>query len=152
MTRLPLHAFLALGIALSHPAALAGAPPPTLQAHCRTLPAAGLMTRAIEVLLDHQYVIRSAESSLGIISFTRVFQGRTSDSKHIVKVGGSMLVTPQPDGTAVVRMLIHQEWMDTTTGSITGAGVETDTDASYYKDLLDDLEQRTAGAKPQARS
>lgn len=148
MARLPLLAFLTLGIALSHPSTLAGAPPASLQAHCRTLPSTGLMTKAIEVLLDHQYVIQSADSSLGIISFTRVFQGGTSNSKHIVKVGGSMLVAPQPDGTALVRMLIHQEWMDTMTGSITGAGVETDTDASYYKDLLDDLEQRTAGAKP----
>jgi len=151
MARLPLLAFLTLGIALSHPSTLAGAPPSSLQAHCRTLPSTGLLTKAIEVLLDHQYVIQSADSTLGIISFARVFQGENFSSKHIVKVGGSMLVTPQPSGTALVRMLIHQEWMDTTTGSITGAGVETDTDASYYNELLDDLEQRTTGAKPQAR-
>lgn len=150
MAHLPLLAFLTLGIALSHPATLAGAPPSSLRAHIRTLPSTGLMAKAIEVLMDHQYVIQSADSSLGIVSFTRVFQGETFNSKHIVRVGGSLLVTPQPNGTALIRMLIHQEWMDTTTGSITGAGVETDTDESYYKDLLDDLEQRTAGAKPQA--
>jgi hypothetical protein len=106
------------------------------------------MVKAIEVLLDHQYVIQSADSSLGIISFSKVFQGGNNNPKHIVKIEGSMLVTPQANGTALIRMLIHQEWMDTRRDSLAGVGVETDTDEGYYMELLEDLTQRTGRVKP----
>lgn len=144
MARLASLSFLLLGLMpLAH-----AAPPATLEAHCRTLPSGGLMTTALGVLMDHQYVILSANEGLGLISFSKVVASGGSMDKHAVRIQGSMLFGPAKNGPAEVRMLIHQEWTDLNNGKVTGLGAETDTNEAYYKEVFDDLQQRMAPAKP----
>lgn len=149
MARIVHASILGLGILLFQTTPGLAGPPPTLADHCLTLPGKGLMAKAIEVLLDRQYVVQAADPSLGVIGFSKLVQSGNSNSKHVVKLAGTMLVTPQADGRALVRMLIQQEWMDLMANSVTGLGAEVDTDQNYYKELFADLAKGMSDVKPQ---
>jgi hypothetical protein len=131
-------------------------PPPTpalagvraaRQAQTRTLaiPVQAVFPRALDVLLDAGYLVRSANRELGLVAVYQQWHDDSQFERPTFTNEGSLLFQPDGPSKTRVRALIRRTW------SSGGAGhthlVETDVDPDAYKQILDVLEN---GLRPEA--
>lgn len=130
---------------------LAG-PPATKEAHTRVLAGTpeAILPKAMEWLMDNQYVIRSVNQAAGFLSFYKVARWKGSyANSHIVKLEGCIQLQSTSPKVSVARMLVNQEWYEVPPmGSVSEMGVETDTDEAYYKVIFNGVEQQLGRVTP----
>jgi hypothetical protein len=80
-----------------------------------------VLPRAIEVLMDNNFVVRSADEKLGFVSFYR--RWTTADPNAVfasVSEEGSIHFTPVTAGTTKIRVLLTGSWQSLVSG---GGGI-----------------------------
>ncbi len=138
------------------PVQLRSAPTPNAQQIAQTrgqqtrviaTPVGGVFPKAIEILFDNGYVVRSADGQLGFLAFYQQWTDPTQAGANISEEGSILFTAAGPNSTRV-RVMLTGGWqrLETTGGgphsTDTGmvGGVQQDAGADEYKKLLDLLQ------------
>jgi hypothetical protein len=140
---------LALGILCSTGKPLWPAPPASKQDHCRRFPLSkdNFIYSATEVLMDNKFIIRTVNMERGMLNFYKVVQSERPTVRHIVKLEGTLLIVSRENHAVTVQMIINQEWQDVLANGFAQAGVETDTNESYYTEIFNTLTEAIVNKK-----
>lgn len=140
------------GCVVPPPPAISSPPPPApeqiaaahnIQTRVVQVPIESVLPRAINVLLDNNFVVRSVDSKMGFISFYQQWMDPTLYSASVSEEG-SVVFTPVATGSTQIRVMLTGSWHDTGVGSniqgskgASGQGPE----AEEYKKILDLLQR-----------
>jgi hypothetical protein len=128
---------------------LFGAPPSTREAHSRDLlaPADQAILASVDWLMDNQYVVRSVNQSMGLVSFHKVAKWKGSyGNDHLVELEGCLLVRPNSNNSSTARLLLNQKYLEAGTQGIQ-AGLQTDCDEEYYRDVFTGLAKKLSPSR-----
>ena len=109
-----------------------------------TTPSKSLFPKAIELLLDHDYIILMANQDLGLISFRLQAEDKAiRSSRHVNVVEGTLLLQETTSGSTRVRVKLTLSWQDSNFQIQHETGAQLDADPGYYQGFLKMFE--TAG-------
>jgi hypothetical protein len=108
-------------------------------------PIDSVFPKVIDVLMDNDYVVRSADAKLGFISFYQKWTDTTQKGANITLEGSALFKRATP-GSTQVRVMLTGGWqqLQVTGGGKNGVssmvGAVADTRADDYTKLLDLLQ------------
>lgn len=107
-------------------------------------PSKALFPRAIELLLDHDYIILLANQELGLISFRLQAEDKAiRSSRHVNVVEGTLLLQEATPGSTRARVKLTLSWQNSNFQIQHETGAQMDADPGYYQGFLKMFE--TAG-------
>jgi hypothetical protein len=116
-----------------------------IQTRVVQVPIDSVLPRAINVLMDNNFVVRSADSKLGFVSFYQQWMDPTLESTAVSEEG-SILFTPAAPGSTQIRVMLTGSWHVTAAGS--GGSIQGSKGASgqgpeelEYRKVLDMLQR-----------
>lgn len=101
-----------------------------------------VLPRAIAVLMDNNFVVRSADAKLGFVSFYQQWMDPTLAAASVTEEG-TILFTPAAAGSTQMRVMLTGSWHDLQVGeSIQGSKGESGKSAEEveYRKILDMLQ------------
>jgi hypothetical protein len=118
-------------------------------------PIDGSVSKAMEILFDNGYVVRSADQQLGLIAFYQQWTDPTQYGANISEEGSILFKAAGPQSTQI-RIVLTGGWqrLEPTGGGPRSqdfgmvGGVQQAAGADEYKKLLDLLEAGLAPRKP----
>ncbi len=109
-----------------------------------TAPRKALFPKAIELLLDHDYIILLANQDLGLITFRLQVEDKAIRARrHVNVLEGTLLFQEASPVSTRVRVKLTQSWQESSFNTQHETGVQVDADAGYYQGFLKMFE--TAG-------
>lgn len=113
----------------------------SVQSQVVQVPIESVLPRAISVLMDNNFVVRSADSKLGFVSFYQQWMDPVFYSATVSEEG-TILFTPAGAGSTQIRVMLTGGWRDTEAGGnilgskgVGGQGPEL----AEYRKILDML-------------
>lgn len=112
-------------------------------------PIDSVFPKVIDVLMDNDYVVRSADAKLGFVSFYQQWTDSTQSGANISQEG-AVLFKPAGPGSTQVRVMLTGGWQQlqfTTTGKNPDAamvGAVASTRSDDYAQFLDMLQSALA--------
>jgi len=111
--------------------------------------------KVLEVLMDGGYVIRSANTDLGLVTFYQQWMDQTQHNANIAEEGSAVFSSAGPNQTRV-RLVISGSWqrLEVTGGGLKSTdsgmigGVLQSASPEEYAKLLDLLERGLRSARP----
>jgi len=111
--------------------------------------------RVLEVLMDGGYVIRSANTDLGLVTFYQQWMDQTQHNANIAEEGSAIFSSAGPNQTRV-RLVISGSWqrLEVTGGGFKSpdsgmiGGVLQSASPEEYAKLMDLLERGLRSARP----
>ena len=111
--------------------------------------------RVLEVLMDGGYVIRSANTDLGLVTFYQQWMDQTQHNANIAEEGSAIFSSAGPNQTRV-RLVISGSWqrLEVTGGGFKSpdsgmiGGVSQSASPEEYAKLMDLLERGLRSARP----
>ncbi|GLH73616.1 hypothetical protein GETHLI_21180 [Geothrix limicola] len=108
-----------------------------------------LFPKLIELLLDRDYIILSANQDLGLISFRHQKEDKSIRSRrHVNVVEGTLLLQDASPTSARVRVKLTQSWQESSFNTHHETGVQADADPGYYQSFFKMLEDTFPVVKP----
>jgi len=118
----------------------------SVQSRVVQVPMESVLPRAISVLMDNNFVVRSADAKLGFVSFYQQWMDPVFYSTSVSEEG-SILFTPAGAGATQIRVMLTGGWRDTEAGGnilgskgVAGQGPEE----IEYRKILDMLQRGLA--------
>lgn len=124
--------------------------PPAPAGHVLVLasPSRSLFPKAIELLLDHDYIILLANQELGLISFRLQAEDKAIRSRrHVNVVEGTLLLQETTPGSTRIRVKLTQSWQESSFQTQHETGAQMEADPGYYQGFLKMFESAGLPAK-----